>query len=868
VYDRHNVVLAHGEAWSQSDIEAFADGLSALPESLRDESEQPLRVRRVPTACPRGIGDDTAACPRFDASGRTFFLYDFEQDSTDQKLWRQRAAVHMIVSVLDRKHRWSTNAAWTSINGWDDDRALNVAHAGYMRPLGRRSSHLDLVTFTEAFFAPTQTSAGPNRDIRCREFTRAHFVVEHILEQDPGIEDAGTLAWLPEGGCPAFDAWARIDTLDRVELLLATATSDRPESLYGHLLLHLRYSPGDRVDAHGFDPVFQFGAVTDTEVESLTYVIKGIFGGFPSVMTSHTFREIARMIMLREGRSLSRFELELTATQRIRLLHRLREVQRRDKLDYKFFKRNCASFLIYALSPVFDGRIDPRMSGIFAMPTDVLDVLAGTTYDGASILKKSGADYRSHRQRTRRAASQRRDSLDRLLESLDTDDAHARQLLEIDSRLDADHPEDRAKAYSTLREQLVNELTRWKLSSDDPAHQQRVERLLVDYTYMVTTSERYFSQIIYMRERMAAEQYAALEYPLTADEQLDRRDELQRIEDHERREQLMNKWAAEQSRRMQRAHAAIRADRDPARVRAEQAQQAAYLGALELQATLMQLFSADFDAVSHLARREVRRDRAAAERARRARPDSGRNRVLLRADIQPTDSTERAIRAGVTYALISDKLGEIRQRGFRANLESEALVLDAVFDTSQRVERAFAGALKLFRYRDLTREPRLLRDSFLDALGWGTDVRLYHHGARGQLFGGRANVGYIAPIVSGAGNPNLLAFGIFPEGNAYLGSGQQILLGGRAVLRARLHLAGAYANALRLRAESAHYLGLGTIDWRHESAAQLAVDMAVQVGGGQPMVVSPFARVGWQQVTPDDPARPGMRAGLQVELPW
>ncbi|MGM0559008.1 MAG: DUF4105 domain-containing protein, partial [Myxococcota bacterium] len=864
LYENYNVIVAHDAAWSPADIEAFEQGLGLLPDTLHENRREPIAVERVGRPCPFGIGDGTDRCPRFDESGRTFFVYDFEQEPDSPTIWRKRAAAHMVMATLDRRHGWSSDPAWTSINAWDGRDALNLAEAGYMRPLGQQSSHLDLVTFAESFFVPDDAT----RDIRCREFTRSHFVVEHVLGNTSTLDESGELAWLPDGGCPSFDKWARLDELESVELLLATATSDRPESLYGHLLLHLRYAPKDYVDAHGFDPVYQFGAVTDTEIESLTYVIKGIFGGFPSVMTSHTFREIERMIMLREGRSLTRFELTLTPTQRVRLLHRLREVERRDELDYKFFKRNCASFLIYALSPVFDGKLDPRMKGVFAMPTDVLDVLAEADFEGTRILRKSGADYRSHRRRTRRAARERRDALADLLAASDVPDEEIGAVLELDRQLDADQPRRRAEAYRALQQQLTESLTRWKLSSEDPANDKRIEVRLVDYLYRVTTSERYFSQVMHMRERMAAEQYAALEYPLSAEEQLARRGRLQSVDDHEQRQRLLNRWAAEQSRRMERARAAIRRDRDPEQIRAEEAQRAAYLGALELQATLMRLFSSDFDAVSHLRERREERDRLADEQAARARPDSGRNRLFLRGQMDPSADLESSIRAGFTYALISDRLGEVRQRGFRPNLESEALALSADVDTSSPIDRAFSADLLLFRYQDLTREPRLLRDSFTDALGWGTDVRLYHHGPRGQLFGGRANVGYIAPLVASASRSNILAFGVFPEANAYVGAGQQILIGGRAALRARLHLFGRYANALRMRVESAHYAGTRNWTWHQESAAHLAVDLALGRRSAQPLVVSPFGRVEWHQVTPADSEAPVVRAGLQLELPW
>jgi hypothetical protein len=54
--------------------------------------------------------------------------------------------------------------------------------------------------------------------------------------------------------------------------MLAAATADQPESLFGHLLLHVRYRDDQRVHTQGFEPVYQFGALTDEDVDPEEYL--------------------------------------------------------------------------------------------------------------------------------------------------------------------------------------------------------------------------------------------------------------------------------------------------------------------------------------------------------------------------------------------------------------------------------------------------------------------------------------------------------------------------------------------------------------------------------------------------------------------
>ena len=221
-------MLVPSKSWSPSEIEAVEAGAKSMPAAFFDEVSRPIFVERRAKKCPFGQGSYDRDCPSFDARQRTFYLYDVAPPPrrftarlmpgldpvARRRLFYKRAIIHLVVALLDRKLGWSEQSRWRQINGWDGGEPLNQDLWGYSRPLGRRSAHLDLVTFAEEYFARPQ---GLERDdsIECRMMTRSRIFGDFVARLAPrwrpgrGVEQ--TVARPVEAsaatGCPAFDEW-------------------------------------------------------------------------------------------------------------------------------------------------------------------------------------------------------------------------------------------------------------------------------------------------------------------------------------------------------------------------------------------------------------------------------------------------------------------------------------------------------------------------------------------------------------------------------------------------------------------------------------------------------------------------------------
>lgn len=226
--------------------------------------------------------------------------------------------------------------------------ALNLDLWAYSRYLGMRSPHLDLVTFAEEYLvdpeeilrsSPHPTAAArlgklvPDMALGCQEPTKSRILGRFISRLDPTFTlparglaaraDATPEERSPAGQCPQFNRWADLDHLDSFDILLAAATSDRPESLYGHLLMQVRYRSGEAIRSQGFEPVYQYGAITDTDVDKVDYFVKGLFGGFMSVIQPNSFRGVDRLFLQYEQRTLRHYALNLSPQQRLQVMQRL-----------------------------------------------------------------------------------------------------------------------------------------------------------------------------------------------------------------------------------------------------------------------------------------------------------------------------------------------------------------------------------------------------------------------------------------------------------------------------------------------------------------------------------------------------------------
>lgn len=883
LWTEHRILPLHEleSQWKPEELMALERGAAAVPRIIVDGLPQTVRMRRVHRTCLFGVGRYTKGCPTYDRRGN-FLVYDLPPLQGEGPVMRlkplnaderaeiqyRRAAVHAIFSAFDEEHEWSDDPRWRAINGWRSRRqAMNRDMWGFSRYLGSRTPSLDLVTFAESWLVRPEDvidparrdTLDPNMGLECQEFTKARFFAERLALLDPAWHPPARDPRPPPEQCPAFEAWAKLDHIEAIDLLVASATADRPESLYGHLLLHIRYD--DR--SEGFEPVYQFGAVTDTNVDPLTYFSRGLLGGFLSVVEVNSFRAVDRMFLQYEQRGLRRYELALSPRQRRNLMERLWEYERRYRYPYYFFSNNCASFLIDLIGPALELDV-PDRSHLVVAPTDVLDYLADVENGerGALLRKRPEMEF-SSREVAQASVRKRREALHAMLDATAAPPKTERLLLRLDRALDDEDPVVREAAYRDIEELLLGMLKTTRGDAVDHA---------IDYLYHASRIERYFAEVAFFRVREIKMNAVLEPRHYSADELLERRRELYATEDPEERFAKLLEWTeAHEKQIIEGPHRQL-TPREQRAMQLAKATEDAYAAALDAQANVIETFRPDFDGVAYLQQKEDAFVAAQKRRDALAVGPSGKGRIALGGAAAVVDGAEFAPHGTVvgSYSFIWERLGEQRRRGFRSDVESRALGFELFVPTTEEFWLNADLDVTLFRFLTIEQKLGAIRRSFFDVFGWGADVRLDHDGRRGLDFAGNVAGGLLVPVWQTDSAANHLVLGLWADARVALtDQGRLSLGGGDAFARLLVHLGGVYANSLRLEVGTRQWLGVENLSHQWEHRARLSTEHASWWVGQYPLVISPWIQGEWTSLdfTGTRTDFRAVRAGLSFELP-
>lgn len=243
-----------------------------------------------------------------------------------------------------------------------------------------RSPHGDLTLIINAMahsYPELTSNKGSDKDLGKTSLER---VDEGVWCQHPTLarfisrEAPSYGVTLPQAPvCPAFEAWARLDQLKGLELLMATPSTYEPVSSFGHISLRLRFEERDDSPQ---DLVYEASALVEPHDHPALYAIKGLLGGYPLIFEPRTLKYVIELNSGEQGRTLLRYPLKLNQIERRAVLQRLWELERRAYLPYRFTTQNCAYYVIWLLeTALFDVREELTLSGLLIAPSETLDLL-------------------------------------------------------------------------------------------------------------------------------------------------------------------------------------------------------------------------------------------------------------------------------------------------------------------------------------------------------------------------------------------------------------------------------------------------------------------------------------------------------------
>ncbi len=835
-----DLLLAPGaEPWPADLLEDLRIGLARLPAALRQFPGGPLELVRRDEARPFGMGDGSRAAPDWADGRRSFFLYPVAPSTNDRRaqwrldrlsrveqtrLWRARALVHAVLQRWDDVLGMSRRPLWGRLNGWQPalglfaDRPLNTAEGAFSRARGRASASLDLVTFAEELFVPAEAvredALALDETVGCQEFSKARAFL--TLLHEAGLSPEPVAA-----RCPAFEEWAELDQLSHLEVLLVTASGRRPESLFGHLLLRPVYRQQGRVRAPSFETAVQIAAMTeDPHQAGLGYAVRGIFGGYSTVVSTVAWGDFAREALVLEQRTIRRFRLNLSGEENRRTLERVWELERRGAFDYHFFSANCASVLAFLIAGALPEQSRIEIPGMFLVaPGTVLDGLAATRVSGSEsgpLLSYEPGDLLSAREIAERAERSRVELENDLLADLPS--PARRAAAEAFRGARDPRPAKRREAFESMAG-----LSRLTCETSCRRH-------LYEWWAQTVRAERYLLDGALQRRRQI-EADAVIRSQVLPGDPSPELAERQRLLERESR--LHQHWMV-LDRAQKREELAATLPRRPLtsqereELAATQESERTFDRLVELHGDLVESRFAEEDPTA-LLEREAESLRADQLRtATKALPESGAWRAAAGVGARLGADSSVTPTVAVYSAGLAELLGDQRRHGFRSGAEMRVLEGELQLRSSGRWPAVARSDFTLFGYRTLLRELPRFRTSWWDALGWGAATTMSSREWR--LLPDRAGITgeLLAPLAASADFDSLAAVGLGAGwfggwGGGRLGAG----LGPRVSLSVRLGLPGHSAQALRLEGSyqwSMLLLAGGEVSPAHELEAAIGAD--------------------------------------------
>lgn len=864
-------------------LEDLVAGLHALPPGARRFPGEPITFTLQAADAPFGMGDGSGDRPEWDEEGARFFLYRYLEPvepralyrlerlspSDRQRLWRRRAVVHAVISRWDDRLKWSRREAWTRVTGWRlagsawtafRDEATNSYDWAYSRLRGMDSPQLDLITFAEEALVPAtalREDATPVDDrIECQEFARWRFLDARLagLEGRRPNEPADLEA---RPHCPAFDRWAALENLSHIELLLSAPSGQRPQSLFGHLMIR----PVHDAEADiGFDRVTEIAAVTGLGHDGLTYVLKGAFGGFENAFSQSSLGAVRMEHVDQDQRTVRRFRLNLDPAEKVRVMERIWELERRGYFPYYFLSDNCGTYVAYLVAGALDERRKVSLTDLFVLPTGVLDALARveTTDENGSavplLVAASDDDLLSHRARALTAERRLAELLPSIQQVVPALGVEWRAVV---SRVRDSDLRERRMAHGAL-----GTLARRTLETSGT---EATAALVSELVACVVLIERYAAQLA--EEAMRQIDDARIQLPrgvhLPDDVQVltSRRLRYQREDKADRVQETLRDFV----QLTELLESAPRRAPTPEEV-------ARYAYAREVRRNFIQLALSQgevVDAVSRIAPEAATPTIAsvAEQRFRPRRAASGLGRLAIGA------GALRSADGGVSPAVLTrsaflrERLGERRERGLDPLMELRVLDGEVLWIRSPSGLPTPAWArLTGLRLLSVPREPGVAQGRWYQRVGWGLGWEQTRDPSLPLPNTGHYYAQVLAPLAASAFYEQHVVLGVGPLLTVDTGLLPQAASAGpRAMLLTRLELPSRLANAARLEVTwTAPYAiwGVRPRGLRQVISAEAAVEL--EAGQGRGYLIEASARGEWEWgPTP----RQAVHATLAVEWP-
>ncbi|MEE9494055.1 MAG: DUF4105 domain-containing protein [Gammaproteobacteria bacterium] len=224
-------------------------------------------------------------------------------------------------------------------------------------PQGKISPRHELDATLRAFFSKKKGDDHP----QCRFPARYHWLKEAL-----GFD----ILRLPEQRCGELEEWKQTINASQLTLIFPAAYMNGPSSMFGHTLL--RITPSDhRNNAPLAAYALNYAADSSASDGGLSYVYKGLFGGYPGRFSIVPYYEKIKQYSDLENRDIWEYPLKLEQSEINQLLRHAWEV-RKVQFDYYFLTENCSYHVLSLLETARPGLQLTDGFSVKAIPSDTV----------------------------------------------------------------------------------------------------------------------------------------------------------------------------------------------------------------------------------------------------------------------------------------------------------------------------------------------------------------------------------------------------------------------------------------------------------------------------------------------------------------
>lgn len=185
--------------------------------------------------------------------------------------------------------------------------------------------------------------------------------------------------------CPDYDAWRTQVNATRVSLIFPAAFMNSPSSMYGHTFL--RFDPLKTAsESLWLSWALNFGANISSTDNSILYVYKGLFGGYPGQFNMMPYYRKIQEYNRMENRDMWEYPLNLSAAEVSRLLEHVWELKDIN-FDYFFFDENCSFQLLELLDLIRPEAHLTKGFDLHAIPADTVRAVVRAGIAGEAVFR-------------------------------------------------------------------------------------------------------------------------------------------------------------------------------------------------------------------------------------------------------------------------------------------------------------------------------------------------------------------------------------------------------------------------------------------------------------------------------------------------